>query len=137
MKKHLFLAGFHAHQGSMSYVDALNFALELGIDSSDISAFIKNLMHMGLINGDASAYGTLHLTHAGRIFLLEAQDNLQEIERHKVEENAAQKSDRKFQIKHSIFTTLFGFLLGLIADNFTSIIELLIKIIKQFINYIH
>ena len=55
MKKHLFLAGFHAHQGSMSYVDALNFALELGIDSSDISAFIKNLMHLGLNNGDASA----------------------------------------------------------------------------------
>lgn len=137
MKEHLFLAGFHAHQGSMSYVDAANFAMELDIDPSDIKAFITHQMYLGRIDGDASAYGVLHLTRAGRIFLMEAHEHEKEITRQRTEQLqqlAAQKAedarnrqdDRKFQIKLAIFSAALGLFTGLILQYLTGIVDLFI-----------
>ena len=138
MKESLFLSGFHAHRGSMSYVDALNFALELGIDSSDISAFIKHQMYLGRIAGDDSAYGVLHLTRAGRIFLMEYQEReeeaarqraeqLQQLADQKTEDDSNRKNDRIFQIKLAIFSAALGLFTGLLLQYSTGIVELFIR----------
>lgn len=140
MKEHLFLAGFHAHRGTMPYVDAVNFAMELGIDPSNISAFIKHQMYLGHIGGDDSAYGVLHLTRAGRIFLMEYQEQAEEVARQQTEhlrQLASQKAeevrnrldDRKFQIKLAIFSAVLGLLTGLLLQYSTGIVELFISII--------
>lgn len=125
MKEQKFLAGFHARGGSMPYTDAVNFAMDLGIDPSDITAFIKHQMYLGRISGDASAYGVLRITPAGRIFLLTAEENAQKVAADHAAAKAEKIDDRKFQTKLAAFTSLLGFLAGLLVEHFTGIISLL------------
>ena len=127
MIDHRFLAGLHAHGGSMSYGNAVNLAMSLGIHPADVTAFINDQMHKGRIAGDASAYGVLRLTRAGRVFLLAAEENAQKIAADHAAAKAEKIDDRKFQTKLAAFTTLLGFLAGLLVEHFTGIIELLVE----------
>lgn len=139
MKEHQFLAAFHARGGSMPYGNAVDLAMSLGIDPTDISAFIGDQMHKGRISGDASAYGILRLTPAGRIFLMEAQEQEQETARQKLEqlqqltdqraeEKRSRLDDRKFQVKLTLLASALSFLSGLLLQYFTGIVELCIGI---------
>ena len=140
MIDHRFLAGLHARRGSMPYGDAVDLAMSLGIDPTDISAFIGDQMHKGYISGDTSAYGVLRLTTAGRIFLMEAQERelesanqklekLQQLADQRAQLVADKRSDRRFQILNTLLSTLLGFLLGLIAEHFTGIIDLIARLL--------
>ena len=95
-------------------------------------------MYLGRIAGDDSAYGVLHLTRAGRIFLMEYQEReeeaarqraeqLQQLADQKTEEDSNRKNDRIFQIKLAIFSAALGLFTGLLLQYSTGIVELFIR----------
>ena len=138
MIDHRFLAGLHAHGGSMSYGNAVNLAMSIGIHPADVTAFINDQMYKGRIAGDASNYGVLYITRAGRIFLMESQEHEQETTRQKLEqlqqladqraeEERNKLDDRKFQVKLALLSSVFSFLAGLLLQYFTGIIDLIAR----------
>lgn len=112
--------------GSMTYCQAADLALKLGVDPKGVRSFLQGQIASGRLDGDLHSTGSVHLTDAGWIYLVELRDReleqLQQLADQRSQLVADKRSDRRFQIQNTLLGTLLGFLLGLITEHFTDIL---------------
>lgn len=131
--------------GSIGYTELLNQGLSDSVfDPLTDRAVIRALHRSGALSGDLEAYGIISISDDGRLALrqlqteasiraenirreqAQEQQKFEQITADKAERKAEKRAERAFQIFLSFLQAFLSFAVGLLAEHFFGILDLLL-----------